>query len=478
MKLYHGTTEAIARKALTEGLLPRNRTGHTGNWDHTVPAADNRIYLTLGYAPYFASCAAEELNSSNKWGLVEIDTDKLGYHPMGTKRPVYLPDEDWLEQITRSASLEQMQAWDASTERDQMLEAMEGFPWDAGMEERTSWFRDNILRFAHMADRSLNGLGSCSVLNGVSPSAITRVAVYDPDSNPTMTMCAMDPMISTMNWSMCETKYIEITRWFMGYDDIDHGKIVRLGSFDEGGEERARKLKEGLRGYLLKEVIGIERCQDPECVSCEANRDLHNPESRLGIQARTIREFEGSVDDMIKIAMDTFDNCDCGEYRHCGEVKEDVLNAIEGMRTQLQFADQEAERTKAWNTEVIPARQGIEVIQPSQFGTGDCPPPVLKKDAVLEAFVLEQIIEDVYNSGSLGSSGKGDSAGSAKAANKAGTIDDMKASLAKQIVENEGVDLPTAQRLVDGFYKDVWKKWTDIWEDAEKKAISRKAKSK
>ena len=57
MKLYHGTTEAVARKALREGLRTRSETGSTGNWQHTVSSPTDRVYLTEAYAPYFAHAA-------------------------------------------------------------------------------------------------------------------------------------------------------------------------------------------------------------------------------------------------------------------------------------------------------------------------------------------------------------------------------------------------------------------------------------
>ena len=36
MKVYHGTTESVARRAFSEGIRPRNVSGSSGNWDHSV----------------------------------------------------------------------------------------------------------------------------------------------------------------------------------------------------------------------------------------------------------------------------------------------------------------------------------------------------------------------------------------------------------------------------------------------------------
>lgn len=89
MKLYHGTTEAVARKALTEGLVPRGALGIESTWD--VESHPECIYLTNAYAGYFAANATE---LGDRWGIVEIDSEALCERYL-------LPDEDFLEQATR-----------------------------------------------------------------------------------------------------------------------------------------------------------------------------------------------------------------------------------------------------------------------------------------------------------------------------------------------------------------------------------------
>ncbi|MGW8177299.1 MAG: hypothetical protein ACWGQW_00660, partial [bacterium] len=63
MKLYHGTSARVARKAGQQGLKPRGK--RKSNWD--VPSRSDLVYLTLAYAAYFAAVASKP---KEKWGIV------------------------------------------------------------------------------------------------------------------------------------------------------------------------------------------------------------------------------------------------------------------------------------------------------------------------------------------------------------------------------------------------------------------------
>jgi hypothetical protein len=83
--LYHGTTEAVARRAMVEGLLPRSKTGKT-NWEHSVESNPDMVYLTTTYAPYFACSAAE---GDDNLAIIEVRAVLLN------ERKFY-PDEDFI----------------------------------------------------------------------------------------------------------------------------------------------------------------------------------------------------------------------------------------------------------------------------------------------------------------------------------------------------------------------------------------------
>jgi hypothetical protein len=206
MLLYHGTTGEVARKALVEGLRPRVQSGNPGNWKATSESREDLVYLTVAYAGYFAGCAASAPHRQagrfdDPWGFIEVDTALLGAVGQG----FFVPDEDYLEQGTRRTPIPRGSFW-------------KGLKRIKTMKGRTGWFRQRLSSFSDMWDQSIEGLGNCAYFGGIPPEAITRIVVYDPKSNPSMTIMALDPMISLINFQICGGKYRALTRWFMGYE--------------------------------------------------------------------------------------------------------------------------------------------------------------------------------------------------------------------------------------------------------------------
>jgi hypothetical protein len=194
MLLYHGTSAAVARLALTEGLKPRaDLEDLEGNWKDN-PSSPFSVYMTSAYALYFAMAASGE---DDEVGIVEIDTDKLP--------GMLLPDEDFLEQASRAQDLPSDPFWDD-------LKRM------GSMEARTRWFRNNLLAFAHAWEDSIKGLGNCAHDGAIPAHAVTRVSIFKPSSNRTISMMSMDPSISTMNFRFCGAKYQALTQWAVGHD--------------------------------------------------------------------------------------------------------------------------------------------------------------------------------------------------------------------------------------------------------------------
>lgn len=191
MRLYHGTSESVARRALVEGLLPRSASGDEGHWE-ACPSNPDLVYLTVAYAPYFATAATE---GDERWGIVEVDSDLLNEHRL-------LPDEDFLEQASRGQDLAAVLG--------------DGFPEGDYMTERTEWFREHLWAFQHLWRKSIEGLGNCAHAGAIPPEAITRVSIFDPSSNPTLMMAAADPIIALMNYRFCSDKYRALCQWLMG----------------------------------------------------------------------------------------------------------------------------------------------------------------------------------------------------------------------------------------------------------------------
>jgi len=209
MKLYHGTSASVARLAVRQGLRTRKSTGVAGNWDK-CPSRPDQIYLTNAYAGYFAGCAAEK---GEAWALIEVETDRLD-------EDAFVPDEDFLEQMTRMTG---------ASMRDL------GLPDGSGVLQRTGWFRKHILLFQHLWRDSLERLGNCAYKGNIPAKAITRIVLFDPKSNPSMALVAMDPVISILNYHFMASKYDALTRWLMG-DEVAPEEIFDCTAVMHHGE--------------------------------------------------------------------------------------------------------------------------------------------------------------------------------------------------------------------------------------------------
>jgi hypothetical protein len=209
MLLYHGTTASLLPKIIRNGILPR-QFSQNSQWEHTIPSREDCVYLTDCYAGYFAQVASKNEDSI---AVFEIETDFLDSQ-------LFLPDEDALEQLSRNQDLSFL--GEAST-----------------MEERTKLLRDNLTDFSHLWPESLEYLGTCAFHGSISISAITRVAIYDTRSNPSMSMAMLDPSISVLNHRICAEKYKAMTRWLFN-DKFDLEDICGFGTAVVPAELRDR----------------------------------------------------------------------------------------------------------------------------------------------------------------------------------------------------------------------------------------------
>lgn len=192
MKLYHGTSAALAKKILAKGLKPRGR--KKSNWD--VQSHPDAVYLTTVYAIHFAQAAAK---AKGDIAIIEIDSNKLDLDLFG-------PDEDFLEQATRGQ-----------------------FP-SAGttMTERTAWFRERAhSQFYGLWEQSLESLGTCAYYGAIPCDAITRVATLPAVCKLAF---ASDPVIVLMNHKLMGTYYRNLTRHVFGDSDFEEDPMQRSGA--------------------------------------------------------------------------------------------------------------------------------------------------------------------------------------------------------------------------------------------------------
>lgn len=235
MKLYHGTTERHLESIMADGLKPRGLDGVT-NWDQTVESNPHTVYLTTAYAPFFAYSSTTVMDGleGERWVVLEIDTDLLD-------DSLIVPDEDALEQVTRDGN-----------DPENLGFPKEFYEWD--MKERTIWFRSRLDEYSHVWRMSIEMLGTCGYMGEIPTSAITRVVAYDPRSNPSMTLAALDPCISIMNYQLCGEKYRALTRWFAGYPvGPEEAHADQWGYYPDEWKEQADK--------AFANTAGLERLQ-------------------------------------------------------------------------------------------------------------------------------------------------------------------------------------------------------------------------
>lgn len=198
MKLYHGTAGENVSAILKCGIKPRRAT-RKSNWKHSVASHEHAVYLTSAYAGYFAHQAAK----TSKLGIIEIDTDRLD-------QELFRPDEDFLEQATRSGQ--------TSNRQLKRLKKL-------SMNERTEWFSSHLDEFAHAWKASVEHLGTCSYLGEIPPDAITRASVFDYKKNALVASELLEPTITIANFRFCANRYHALTKWLMG-EDIDPDALL------------------------------------------------------------------------------------------------------------------------------------------------------------------------------------------------------------------------------------------------------------
>lgn len=191
MKLYHGTAARHLASIRKHGIRPRGRKVK-GNWKHTVASNPKAVYLTNAYALYFAYNATNDDDGKDQLAILEVDTDKLNIVQL-------MPDEDWLEQATRTIKGNKMAPF-------------------GGMSMRTMWYRKRILDYWHLWTKSLDGLGTCCYYGTIPPSAITRVATLSiAEHHRLLIEEGYDPIIFLANYKILGEKYRNsIKRLFAG----------------------------------------------------------------------------------------------------------------------------------------------------------------------------------------------------------------------------------------------------------------------
>lgn len=199
MKLYHGTSEKHWSLIKDQGLLPRGD-ANTSNWTSTIESNPSAVYLSTGYALYFALNAMNfDSGSPGRAVVIEVDTEALSPNSL-------VPDEDALEQASRG---------EAPISKELMV-------------SRTRKFRDDVLYWSSQGfdwQWSLDILGTCGHLGAITPDKFSRVAFVDIRSEQAITWVMLDVMVSVSNHRFLKHRNENIHRALFGDPLIQSGDL-------------------------------------------------------------------------------------------------------------------------------------------------------------------------------------------------------------------------------------------------------------
>ena len=230
MKLFHGTLSTRLPAIYKHGIKPRGAAA--GNWSDLGGSRPDAVYLTDAHALHYAlqaMWAEGQEREQRSWKLhvqqrprawlaqsderkrrkvareierqfrarareivplpvvIEVDTDKL--NPLNL-----IPDEDAIEQSLN----------------------YNGVMQHLSPAELLAWCRERVHRFAGHHDLSLRTLGTCAHLGTIPPTAITRVAVVDPDKAPHLFHYARINSCNIIRFAEVGGQLRDLNRWIFG----------------------------------------------------------------------------------------------------------------------------------------------------------------------------------------------------------------------------------------------------------------------
>lgn len=181
-KLYHGTTEAVAKAACVNGL----DVYESEDFDHGMPrtlkaSSDDGICLTTSYPGVMALNAA---SGKERWGIIEVDYSQLVPEAL-------MPHEGFLLEKVKFTN-----------EDDRLNKA--GEQRKDATSHKKKW------------KESLNSYGMCLYAAKIPLQAILRVVIYDPVVNWAMTKHLINVNIGTRFHKSNLVRQDMTSRWLIG----------------------------------------------------------------------------------------------------------------------------------------------------------------------------------------------------------------------------------------------------------------------
>jgi hypothetical protein len=183
-KLYHGTTEIIAKAACVKGLAPYDINAIDNGCPRNIRAStDSGICLTSVYPGLMAF---ETATYKDKWGIIEIDITHLC-------PDLFLPYEGFLLEKIKGK---------ITGEEDKL--------------KRLSQIRQGLASNRRKWRESIDGFGMCVYEGEIPLSAISKVFIYNPQSNPIMTKFIIGSVLGSKVHQANLHRHHMLTRWLMG----------------------------------------------------------------------------------------------------------------------------------------------------------------------------------------------------------------------------------------------------------------------
>lgn len=237
MLLYHGTTEEIARAALTEGIPPCPKP--TDEDEEDVPISLCSTRLTTAYAGHFAMLASGE---DERCGIIEVDTDKLDEMAMFIGGGFLRQPANHLRSSIDKLSLVEVNM----RKRVNAREHQKGYC----PEFQVFNWKDSI-----------ELVGLMEYCAPVEATAITRVSIFNPRANQ-LVASAMGLSSSTFTNSNHQERgdrLCAITRWLMGesitlrefYGDIVWDVLESLAPWNDFIASSSTRVLDNFKGLEL-----------------------------------------------------------------------------------------------------------------------------------------------------------------------------------------------------------------------------------
>lgn len=182
MKLYHGTSEIVARTILSSGIRPL--VANTKPTRHFIfhASSQNHIYLTDSNAPFYSYLVTPKKNSF--MAVIEIDVKQLDQSCLTF-------DELTWEHLGRGVD----RLWPPCS------------PFNAIREYRLNWYKRRMQdksvqqMYGDSWRHSLSVFGSCAYYGRIEVSAITRILFWERSDNPALHLF-FPPITSLLQYEM------------------------------------------------------------------------------------------------------------------------------------------------------------------------------------------------------------------------------------------------------------------------------------